>query len=406
MVASTARITTPQSGDPLRSPSRGQLPLLLVVLATAVAYAAIVGLSVHPYGGNLSSMIFASQNGVKDYPGGLGHHIVVYRQASASYDGLSYYYVAGDPFLQRRAYRDAFRYQRIGYPLAVWATSLAQRAWRPAAMVGVNLAAVLAVAYLAGLIIRTFGEGRTSVWWALVCALNPSLIIAVQRDLGEPLMMALSLGGLLLYLRRLPGWAALTFAGALLTRDAAILFLLPVVAAEFTKGRWRQALALALAVVPYAIWALVVARALGHGASATTQSNFGPPFAGIAEVVGEMRRATPAHLLGWASILAVAALECVALTASIDGMRRRYDVVMGGIALHSVAAVLGSIAIWIGFPSAARVFGGLYPLAVFAFARHRGAAFGSIVGGVVALTVFTLFRYILHNPVLPYYLTP
>ena len=124
-------------------------------------------------------------------------------------------------------------------------------------------------------------------------------------------------------------------------------------------------------------------------------------------LVDHLLHATSPHRFGWASIVAVAVVSCAALAVALAYMRRRRSsVVIGGIVTHGIAAILGSWAIWVGFLSAARVFGGVYPLAVFAFARHRGAAFGSIVGGVIALTVFTLFRYVLHNPVLPYYLTP
>jgi len=188
VAALSPRSAIRQAGNQNLSPTRESL--LLVTLVTALVYVAIIFLSVRPYHGNLSTLIHAGQREVKADPSGLGHHIVVYRDIS--YDGLSYYYVAGDPFLQRRAYRDAFRYQRIGYPLVVWAVSLGRRAWRSASMVGVNLAAVLCVAYLSGLIIRDVSERKTSVWWALACAINPMLIIGVQYDLGEPLMVALS----------------------------------------------------------------------------------------------------------------------------------------------------------------------------------------------------------------------
>lgn len=90
-------------------------------------------------------------------PGGFGHHVVV-SQHSAGYDGQTYYYMAHDPFLQRRTL-GPFRYQRIGYPLLIWAVSLGRRDARPVAMVAINLLAVMAVAYLAGLIVVRFGRG-------------------------------------------------------------------------------------------------------------------------------------------------------------------------------------------------------------------------------------------------------
>src|SRR5947209_1238998 len=105
----------------------GRRALASVILAVVLVYAAVVGLCVRRYGGNLSSLVGVGQRAGEVQPGGLGHHVVVFRN-SDGYDGQEYYYVADDPFLQRRAFRDAFRYQRIGYPLVVWAVSLGQRA--------------------------------------------------------------------------------------------------------------------------------------------------------------------------------------------------------------------------------------------------------------------------------------
>jgi len=186
----------------LRSPARpdartGQA-LFPLIAVTALIYMAIVFLTVRPYGGNVSAMIGAWSPLVKAHRGVVGHRVVVFRDSG--YDGFTYYVVAGNPFLGQSVYRDAFRSQRIGYPVAVAIASLGRLAWRPAAMVAVNLISVLAIAYLAGLILLDVGRDAR-VWLALVCAVNPSLIIGVQRDLAELLMTALALGGLLLFLR-------------------------------------------------------------------------------------------------------------------------------------------------------------------------------------------------------------
>jgi hypothetical protein len=87
-------------------------------------------------------------------------------------------------------------------------------------------------------------------------------------------------------------------------------------------------------------------------------------------------------------------------------VRRRLDVLTGGIVTHGVAALFAASAIWIAFTSAARVFGGLYPLSVFAYGRYRGLGFALLVGGCIMLTIFTLFRLVAVSPTLPYYLTP
>jgi hypothetical protein len=383
--------------------NRRTLPL--VVLVVAVIYAAVIGLSIRRYGGNLSVLIDAGEKDVKTEPGALGHHIIVFRN-SIGYDGLAYYNVAADPFLQRRTFHDAFRYQRIGYPLVVWATSLGRQEWRPVAMVGVNVVAVLVVAYLSGLITLLYGEGA-SVWWALACAVNPSLIIGVQLDLAEPMTVALSLAGLLLYLRQRVVWAALALAAALLTREVAILFLLPWLVAEIGARRFRRALALVLAVVPYLVWQVVLWRVFGQTGVATSQGNFDLPFVGIRALVAAARHASLRNaLVHQGSVLAVAVLVCLALVVAAVHAWRRYDVVLGGLLAHGAAALFAAPAIWLAYTSAARVFGGLFPLTILAFVRHRTLAFALLAGGVVLLTLFTFVRLVAISPTLPYYVTP
>src|SRR5262249_47991778 len=204
--------------------------LLLIGAVVGLFYLGMVWLSIRQYGDNLSSLIQVGQIAPESEPHGLGPHVVVLRN-STGYDGQFYYYIADDPFLQKRTFRSPFRYQRIGYPVVVWAVSLGQRDWRPAAMVAVNIASVIVVALLSAYLL-TLLPPAMSPWWALACAINPSLLVAVELDLAEPLTLALPLAGLLLYLRGRIIAAAIVFAAALLTREVAILMLIPVILVE------------------------------------------------------------------------------------------------------------------------------------------------------------------------------
>lgn len=379
--------------------------LLLVVLVTALIYIGVVALSVRHYHGNLSALIDAGDRSIGGYGHLIGHHVIIFRHTDG-YDGLTYYFAADDPFLQRRVYHDVFRYQRIGYPVAVWAASLGQHALRPLAMVGVNIIAVLAVAYLSGLIILLWGKG-TSVWWALACAVNPGLLIAVQGDLAEPLTIALSLWGLLLYMRQRIAWAALAFAAALLTREVAVLFIAPLVIAEVMARRWRGAVALVLAGVPYLLWQVILAATFGHVGAQGSQGNFTLPLVGIGAVITEAgHNSLRGALVHQGSILAVVVLVVATLVVALVQVRRRYDIVSGGLLAHGLAALFAGPGIWIAYTSAARVFGGIYPLTVFGFAQQRGRMFYLLVIANVLLTLFTFIRLIAISPTLPYYVTP
>jgi hypothetical protein len=219
--------------------------------------------------------------------------------------------------------------------------------------------------------------------------------------------MALSLAGLLLYLRQRVGWAAAALAAALLTRDVAILFVVPLLAAQIGARRFGRALALTMAVVPYLVWQAVLWRTFGQAAAGTSQGNVGLPFVGIWAVVAAAHHASlHSVLVHQGSVLALAVLVCIALVVAAVHAWRRYDVILGSLLVHGAAALFAAPVIWIAYTSAARVFGGLFPLTIFAFARHRTPVFALLVGGVVLLTLFTFVRLVAISPTLPYYVTP
>ena len=408
-----AQTLTPSANDPSHGrtlahvqPGRGgeSHKLLIVVLLVALVYAAVIELSVRHYGGNLSSLIAVGAQAKETEPAGLGHHVVVFRK-SDGYDGQTFYYVADDPFLQHRAFRDPFRYQRIGYPLAIWAASFGRREWRPTAMVAVNYVADLAVALLSGLIIISSATGA-SIWLALPCAINPSLLIATQLDLAEPMAMALCLAGLLAFLRRRVAWAMAAFAFAMLTREVSILFIVPLIASELARKRFKQTALIALAIVPYLVWQAVLLESFGHSGSAASQGNFDLPFVGIRAVLAAAHHTSIKQaIVHQGSIVAVIVFVCLCLVVAVQQMRRKFDVVVGSMSLHAAAALFAAPGIWLAFTSAARVFGGLYPLTVLSISRHRRLSLALLVGASILLTVLTVIRSLIISPTLAYYLT-
>jgi len=392
----------------LQDQPRPRRTLLLVVLLTGLIYGGVVAITAHRYDNNVSALIVAGESFVEQYPGSPGRHIVIYRHDS--YDGLGYYYIAGNPFMRAPTIGDALRYQRIGYPLLVWAVSLGRRDWQPAAMAAVNIAAVLAVALIAATIIRWYAPG-VSPWWALACAVNPALLIGVRDDLIEPLLTALALAALLLYLRGRVVWAALVFAAVLLTREVGILYLLPLLVAEVVARRPRRLGLLAFSVAPYLVWERVVARVIGQSSTVTVEHNFQPLLVGMRLVLAGLFRAPAWQRIHFPAIVAAMVVVVAALAVAAWQARRRYDVVLGGIIAHGGAALFGGYVIWQGYRSAPRVFGGVYPLLIFAYLlyRRRDKGFAPLVAPValvVLLTVYVFLTQIVLAPTQSYYVTP
>jgi hypothetical protein len=172
-----------------------------------------------------------------------------------AYDGQFYWGIAVDP-LARGELHGAFdkASYRYGHPLYGWLGWLFSAGHAGAAAAGLAAAALLSVA-AAAVAASALGIARgRSGWIGLFVALSPGLIIAASDDLAEPLAVALLLGGLAFYLRKLdlPAWICF----ALLPLAKEQLILVPLAVAGFERHLMRPARALrfAAAILPALIW--------------------------------------------------------------------------------------------------------------------------------------------------------
>ncbi len=196
------------------------------------------------------------------------------------YDGQFYYFLAVDP-AHGKDYMElpGTVYTRIGYPMTVRALSGGNDSLIPYLMILVNLAAAVGGTLAVAFILKRRG---LSPWFALVYGFFPGLIVAVLRDLTEPLAFGLAAAGLAVFdprsKKRLFLSAAL-FGLALLTRETVALFPALLVlgllvgmggAAKSWRDRLRfgnlvRAVTFAeLAFAPLFIWRHIVGIWLNH----------------------------------------------------------------------------------------------------------------------------------------------
>ena len=186
---------------------------------------------------------------------------------AVGYDGKYYLALAADP-AHARDYmpgKAGIVYSRVGYPLVSFVAAGGSRSALPAAMLAVNVAAVLAgtLALAAWLVRRGL-----SPWFAALYGLYPGLIFAVFHDLTEPLAFGLVAAGFLLLTEQTPrrvAGAAAIFALAALTRETTVPFALAAaasVAVTRPHPRARAALRGALFAVatcaPLLVWRALV----------------------------------------------------------------------------------------------------------------------------------------------------
>lgn len=170
--------------------------------------------------GDVSRFVMAGRDFVNPATAPAGLHIF----PGSGYDGQFYYRLALDPAnLHRTAYGvtlDAgFRIQRIGLSVLAWLASGGQHGLVPDALVAVDLAALVVLAWLGAMIAR---DARRHACWGLLLAGYWGFLFSIGRDLPEVVASCFLVAGLLALRRSRPVLAGLAFACAVLTLETTL----------------------------------------------------------------------------------------------------------------------------------------------------------------------------------------
>ena len=214
-----------------------------VVLAISLIYVAITLAR-----GNFDPKFFALIGPLYDpgVPGG-----------QPGYDGQFAYQIARDPANGwTKTDVPAYRYQRIGYPLAARVLALGNIDLIPWMLIAINVIALAAGTWCTEEILAHYGASR---WYALAYGLNAGTLMGVRLDLTEPLAYGLAQAGVLLLLKNRSNAAAMAFALAALTKETTLMFAAGAVLALAAQRDWRQAIKVSvIAVTPFVIWQVIL----------------------------------------------------------------------------------------------------------------------------------------------------
>lgn len=373
------------------------------ILAALAVYLAFLALILVPYGFNPSALIGLGTADPLNAPALLPGGLIVFE--GIGYDGQHFYHIALSLVRGERPAVPPVRVQRIGYPLAAALLSLGQEGAIPYALVVVNL---IAVGMGTAVFVRLLRRHNLNPWWGLLFALNSGQILAVQMDLAFPVTMAFGAGAWLCWEKRRLWGAGALLAAALLTRESAVLFLVPLVAAEVLGRRWRGAAILCLPVAAFLAWQGALRAWLGAGAMEASAGQLVAPGVGMAAALGAAAASVGQGLAPMArqgSVVAAMALMLGALAGSAWRLRRGYDAYTGGVLLHALFALCASYDIWEAYASAGRVFAGVFPLLVLSYGVRRDRWTSLLLAGSAALAFFTLLRPFIISPYVPFVVT-
>jgi hypothetical protein len=302
--------------------------------ALAVALYALLALPIlamHRF--DLSAFVVAGDHFVE--AGQTGSPSLVHRQ-SRGYDGQFYYRMALAPlsFADRvggvRFDHPAKRMQRIIYPALAWALSGGEARFAPAALFGLNLLALGAIASLAVLLARA---ARLPGAVAAAIVLWPGFIISLTHDTTEILATAFVLAALLARVRARPLPYACLGALAVLTRETAVLVFAGIflwdAAEAWKRRRISPDLYAGMAILlPPLVWNRILAASwAGMPQDSTVAQDLGFPFFGITDMLvdcvtgGRLWASTPAKDLVLRAIVLLTApailVFCVAVAMRI-----------------------------------------------------------------------------------------
>ncbi|MBI5561786.1 MAG: hypothetical protein HY894_02875 [Deltaproteobacteria bacterium] len=372
------------------------------VAVTLIAVHLLVMASLRPYGYNLSAMIRLSSDPATDavVPEYFQKGMVVFDQGGG-YDGEAYYYVAMDPFLTIGHYKDAYRQQRVVYPLVSRIIALNDVRLLPYGMYAANLIALGAGVYLFSLILRRFSM---SPFWSLFYGLAPASIMTVQYDLPSPLCIALLIAAVYFYLEDNLAAAAAFLTLAFLTREDSVMVFVPLVLWELhTRRSFKRVAILAASLVPFFLWHYYIYVKLGSlPISGSSEVISLVPFSGIYGYVKTLAGAggmeagkAGANLIVFAYFTALLLI----LAARLVRTRHLFYYTAFAYALLSVFTVPSQ---WNNFNGLLRMFYGIFPFLVLSYGVEKDRTVGYGVWFIAALAILTVVRVLFISPVYHY----
>lgn len=217
----SAPATTPLSPQ---HPQMFRKVLAVCLLFAALAYGIFYGIRLRYAGGNPGALVNVGENYTYNNHNELAPTIPV--NSPAGYDGQFFYRLAADPLTRTRVGHgiifdaEAYRHQRIAYPLLVRAVALGQEPFLPWAMIIVNFVALLGLAYVGILYARAV---KVAPYWGMLFGLCPSYVFTITRDLAEVVQAAFLLTAFYLLRRDRPLLATAALVVACFTRETALL---------------------------------------------------------------------------------------------------------------------------------------------------------------------------------------
>ena len=374
--------------------------LLPIVITLAVVHA-LVMYSIKPYEYNLSSMMRISQNEKEGVVPEYFQKGMVIFDDKGGYDGQFYYYVAMDPFMNKGYFKNAYRQQRILYPLTARLFAFGKESLFPYTLYIVNLLALAIGMYFLILILKQYS---INPMWSLFYGLSPSSIMTIQYDLPSPISIALIIAAIYFYINRSLLLAVVFMALSFLTREDSIVVLMPLLVWDYQCNRQlKRIILLVSCLVPFFLWQAFITAKLGNAPMTTSVEAISfIPFSGIIGYIKTIEFHDIKQIGGQLSTLIVFSyfiMLSIIITRKLLSTRHLFYYVVAAYCLLAVFTVPSQ---WDNYNGLLRMFYGLFPFLAFSYCIEKDRLIKGSVYFIALLSFLTIVRILFISPVYPF----
>jgi hypothetical protein len=354
------------------------------VLAAGACHLLFVSLYLFPYSGDVSALVCLSER----WRGQAPFEVVRAGFSPDGYDGQFYFAIAQDPWKRHGEPIDnaSYRHARILYPALAWLCSGGDPQVLLWTMPLINLAAVMAIAWLGALLATHYGR---SAWWGFLLPIALNSVMPSLRNLTDPLAALTIVGLVTTWFLRWPtglliGWGV----ASVLSREQNIAIVMILLLEAGMVRQWGRLTGLAGVALVWGGWLLVLHHV--YGSWPASADNIDRPLAGLWHhwTQWEGRPGRRARIVHLAQIGLMASHIAAGLDVFVRGERVTRLIALAGLGLTIVA----SRAIFVDFVAYSRVLNWL-PLAIWLWSVQSGRRWPALLlSGSIAWPALEVLR--------------
>ncbi len=379
------------------------LPIIITLLTIHL----LVLYSISPYGYNFSSMFRISKvekEGV--VPEYFQKGMVIFDD-KGGYDGQFYYYVAMDHFLEKGYFKNAYRQQRILYPLLAHLFAFGKENLLQYTFYIVNLIALFVGMFFMILLLKQYS---LPPMWSLFYGLAPSSIMTIQYNLPSPVSIALIIIAIYFYINKNIILTTVFMSLSFLTREDSIVVLLPLLFWDYQCNKKISRIFLLVScLIPFFLWQLFIVIKLGNMPVATSKEVISfIPFSGI---MGYIKTIEFENIKQFGKQISLLIVFLYLITIAVIVIKRLlstrhlfyYVIVTYFLLLAvSVPSQVEGYNDKFEYSGVLRIFYGIFPFLVLSYCIEKDRLIKYSTYFIGILSFFTIVRILFVSPVYPF----